>query len=795
MFLRIKLFLLLITSINFTNAQTKALYVDDLKYIIGDYYKENKLLKFAQDSGYTYLACYNIHFIHKNIFSITDPVSAKPLSDFIIKAKTQYEIEKVGVIGETFSPFKVFQDYNLDHINEPNARFDIFNLEFEFWNQNTIDAYYCVDYLEDDGYTCDTAGAFAFLLPELCQIDSMCNEYDWLNSEIYIGHPTNMQCAKLAKCTDRVLVHYYRTSDVYNDGNSIYNYNKGRLPALTDSVDFIHIMPIFSGEDNFMGSWLETHPESQAYDTWLNGQNAHDDEIGAWKNKMNVDGYIWFKYTSMYDTTPPPPPPLTGKIAFHNYTDYGAGDGQLFIYDFDKNTHTNISSSWPIDHAINPHFSPDGSKLTFMGWNQGTNDWDIFLWEIDSGTNPTNLTNARNNRDEDPKFSPNGNLIIYKERYWDTEFRYRFQEMDLNGNIVSTIDPPGNDEVSMPFYTPNEQQIIYARGDGASSAIFSINSDGTNDISLQDNNILQQYYPTAIDNQKYLYTQWFSDNRHLDQIHLGNGTSSTKLILNDTFDYSDAFYIQDDLIVFSSTRPGGDGGYDLYIGDMNTGDVWDMDKYYPGLNTSKEELGASYSIFRNSKPSTSNFFAVDNIGYRPDDGKIAILRDPISGYDSNESYSAGSTYDIKTMADSTVVSTISPISWNSGATHDQSGDKVWWLDFTSFNTPGEYYISESGEDVGSYAFLINENVYDDILKEAVRSFYYQRCGIAKDLPYANSNWTDEACHLDTEQDLDCRLVTNPIISTSKDLSGGLLYHSNLASLIVVQDEEGINLKM
>lgn len=156
--LKLTIFLLLFSI--FTNAQTKALYVNDLKHIIGDYYKENRLLQFAQDSGYNYLACYNIHYIHKDIFDITDPISAKPLSDFITKAKTQYGIEKVGVIGETFSPFEIFQDYNLDHINEPDARFDIFNLEFEFWNQNTIDAYYCADYLEDDGYTCDTAGDF-----------------------------------------------------------------------------------------------------------------------------------------------------------------------------------------------------------------------------------------------------------------------------------------------------------------------------------------------------------------------------------------------------------------------------------------------------------------------------------------------------------------------------------------------------------------------------------------------------------------------------------------------------------
>ncbi|HHH52386.1 MAG TPA: hypothetical protein ENK91_01900, partial [Bacteroidetes bacterium] len=674
------LFLFIVLSY-YSNAQTKALYVNDLKHIIGDHYKENKLLQFAKDSGYTYLACYNIHYIHKHLFDITNPATAKPLHDFIVKAKQNYGIQKVGAIGETYAPFEIFQDYNLDNINEPDARFDIFNMEFEFWNQNTIDAYYCNDYLTPNGFSCDTAGAFAFILPELTRLDSMCNEYDWLNSEYYIGHPTDMQCAKLAKHTDRVLVHYYRTSDVYNNGNSIYNYNKGRIPALTDSVDFIHVMPIFSGEDNFMGPWLETHPESQAFHTWMYGQNAYDDETGDWKNKMNIDGYIWFKYTAMYDTTPPPPPALTGKMAYHNYTDYATGDGQLYIYDFDKNTLTNLNSSWTgIENTINAHFSPNGKYLTFMGWNQGTTDWDIFLYEIDSGNNPVNLTHPRNNRDEDPKFAPDGKKIIYKERFWDNgSFHYRFQEMDLNGNIVNTIDPSGDDEVSMPFYFPNNNNIMYAKGAGASSAIYSILPDGTDDTALHDSTAIQQYYPVTINDNKFIYTRWISSSDHKDQLYIDTKNTLSKISFVDTFDYSDAFFIKDNLILFSSTRPGGKGGYDLCIGDIVTGDIWSLEQYFAGINTTKEELGACFIISKKKKPVALKYIALDNIGYRPGDDKIAILRNPVTGYDSGESYSAGSSYQIKKVSDSTVVTTITPEEWKNGSTHDQSGDKVWWL--------------------------------------------------------------------------------------------------------------------
>ncbi len=285
---------------------TKALYVNGFKTIIGKTAKETDLLEFAQDSGYNYLILYNLKFINDSI-DITDPVTAKPLRDFIVKAKTQYGIQSVGGVGEKFSSFDPMMNYNLDHMCEPNARIDVFNLEFEFWNNtSTADSgYYCETYLLPNGFPCTTEGAFDFIYPQLCQLDSLCDQYPWLKSEIYIGKPTNLQCALLAKCVDRVLIHYYRHSDVYNNGNSIYNYKKYRLEHLVDSVSELHVMPIFNAKygPNSMGQWLETHPEAQAFDTWMNGQNAWDDETGAWKSKVVIDGYTWYKYTAIHDTT------------------------------------------------------------------------------------------------------------------------------------------------------------------------------------------------------------------------------------------------------------------------------------------------------------------------------------------------------------------------------------------------------------------------------------------------------------------------------------------------------------
>ena len=88
-------------------------------------------------------------------------------------------------------------------------------------------------------------------------------------------------------------------------------------------------------------------------------------------------------------------------------------------------------------------------------------------------------------------------------------------------------------------------------------------------------------------------------------------------------------------------------------------------------------------------------------------------------------------------------------------------------------TPGEYYVFDPTNNGRSYVFRIDENAYENVLKQVLRVFFSQRCGTAKPAPYAENGWADVACHLHANQDLDCRLVTDPTnAATSRDLSGG-----------------------
>jgi subtilisin family serine protease len=150
------------------------------------------------------------------------------------------------------------------------------------------------------------------------------------------------------------------------------------------------------------------------------------------------------------------------------------------------------------------------------------------------------------------------------------------------------------------------------------------------------------------------------------------------------------------------------------------------------------------------------FIKVDQFGYRNKDQKIAILSNPLTGINQNGIYTPSATVTLKDATTNAVVFSATPQIWNSGATHSQSGDKVWWFDFSSYSTTGSYYVSDGVFQ--SETFIINDEVYSDVLKTAFKTFYYQRCGVPKSSPYAMTGFIDTKCH---QQDSFCRSITDP----------------------------------
>jgi endoglucanase len=169
----------------------------------------------------------------------------------------------------------------------------------------------------------------------------------------------------------------------------------------------------------------------------------------------------------------------------------------------------------------------------------------------------------------------------------------------------------------------------------------------------------------------------------------------------------------------------------------------------------------------------SGFIVVDQFGYLPDSKKVAVIRDPQMGYDAHLSFTPGATYQLVDLDTNTLVHSGTAVSWKSGATYALAGDKAWWFDFSEVTTPGRYAVVDKENNVRSPSFQIAADVYKPVLKHALRTFFYQRAGFAKQAPYAETGWTDSASHIGAGQDKNARLYSDKTnAATEKDLSGG-----------------------
>lgn len=169
----------------------------------------------------------------------------------------------------------------------------------------------------------------------------------------------------------------------------------------------------------------------------------------------------------------------------------------------------------------------------------------------------------------------------------------------------------------------------------------------------------------------------------------------------------------------------------------------------------------------------SHFIVVDQFGYLPEAEKIAIVRSPQQGFDAQQNYTPASQYKLLNVATNELVFTAKASAWQGGATAAMSGDQVWWIDFSQVTEPGRYALIDTKNNLRSPSFTIAEDVYKPVLKQAVRTFYYQRAGFSKQQPYAEKGWEDGASHLKPGQDTQARLFTDKNnAATERDLSGG-----------------------
>ncbi|MFZ4506580.1 MAG: glycoside hydrolase family 9 protein [Fimbriimonas sp.] len=161
---------------------------------------------------------------------------------------------------------------------------------------------------------------------------------------------------------------------------------------------------------------------------------------------------------------------------------------------------------------------------------------------------------------------------------------------------------------------------------------------------------------------------------------------------------------------------------------------------------------------------------VDQFGYLPSQVKVAVIADPKLGFNSGDHYTPPATLELRERVSGKVVFSAKPTVWANGKTHEDSGDRGWWFDFTSVQTPGEYYVFDPVAKKRSPVVRINETVFAPVLKAATRMFYYQRLGVPLLAKHAGTAWAEAAA---LTQDARARnVLAKNDVSQQRDLGGG-----------------------
>jgi Tol biopolymer transport system component len=139
--------------------------------------------------------------------------------------------------------------------------------------------------------------------------------------------------------------------------------------------------------------------------------------------------------------------------------------------------------------GYNPTFSPDGTKIAYeTRTDPGAYNPAIQVSNID-GTGMIKLADGSN-----PDWSPDGTKIYYSARLFNTTTGLsEIYVMNSNGsNQTRLTNTPAADlqVCTEPAVSPNDSKVVYIRKDLAGSlasyAIYSMNSDGTNNIKLNN---------------------------------------------------------------------------------------------------------------------------------------------------------------------------------------------------------------------------------------------------------------------------------------------------------------------
>lgn len=305
-----------------------------------------------------------------------------------------------------------------------------------------------------------------------------------------------------------------------------------------------------------------------------------------------------------------------GKLVYHRFTNYGAGDAEMFIIDLPSGkVSPEIGVTYGLCHPLNGIFHPDGKRMLVSASIRtdagcGPTNRDILeVFELDL-TRPGEMRQLTVNDlpDEDPQYSFDGSFLVFKHNG-------HVAERPVEGEPFVSCDQPiagafcfgtGEGEQSKPVLTPDSQVICYYEGHLADADIYCFSrADGLTGRPLSEIRFPAVVHGGVTDQRPTI------DERHLYYVRARSVTNPVTYIarnplsdlsglgedarfcVDEASNYRDPCTLAGDLMIFSSDQAG-KGGFDLFVAEFASTKSASLDAFVPGINSPKEDLGAAF---------------------------------------------------------------------------------------------------------------------------------------------------------------------------------------------------------
>lgn len=250
----------------------------------------------------------------------------------------------------------------------------------------------------------------------------------------------------------------------------------------------------------------------------------------------------------------------TSKIAYAS-AEFSACE-DVVVMNNDGSNKVSLETGVP---AFEPNWSPDGSRLVFVGSSIASQTDEIYIINAD-GTGLTQLTYTPDEYEYVPSWSPDGTQIAYSSSPVGSPTTQDIFVMQADGSNKLQLTFHPRQEYA-PRWSPNGSKILYTSDrDGYYHKIFVMDSDGTNAVKLGDETEIHEWFGSwSPDGQQIVFA---SDGDIVTMNHDGTGRVNLTQHIHPYISSFPSWSPDGSQIVFESRQ---DDNVDIYIMDSVDG--------------------------------------------------------------------------------------------------------------------------------------------------------------------------------------------------------------------------------